>query len=176
MAGGMKGGANNYTTQAILSVTESAANTLTFDKLETGLSVYDKIGWIIARVEWKLSSGTYALFNGTGDTLTMALSMSNNLTSLAQTDPALITQRNFVRLDFGTAANASIFENIYVDDFSGLPGGGLLILPNPLYIALLGSGLTAAANVTARIFFQPITMTGDDFTNLVQARQLLIST
>lgn len=163
-----------YTAQAILQVTETGANTLTFDKLETGVSVYDKVGWVITRAEWRLSGSTLALFNGTGDILTTGLAASNNSSTIADNDPAFYVVRKWLRLDFGTAASASIFSPIYVDDYSTLPGGGLLVLPNPLYIAAQGSGLTGASTVTCRIFFQSVDLGPDDYTNLVQARQLLL--
>jgi len=169
-------GTDLFTSQAELTVTESASNTLTFTKLETGLSVYDKIGWVIARVEWRPSSGTYALFNGTGDVLDCALTMSNGLTALSESDPAIYNFRKFLRLDFGTAANASIFSSTYIDDFSTLPGGGLLVLPNPLYLGIKGTGLTAGATMFTRIFFKAIELSDQDYFNLVQARQLLITT
>lgn len=165
-----------YTSQALLSPTESGANTLTFEKLETGLSVYDKVGWIIARIEWSLSSATLALFNGTTDVLNVALTMSNNLSSLSVDDPANIIMRRWQRTDLGTAASGWIKPLLHVDDFSTLPGGGLLTLPSPLYGAILGQGLSGAAECFIRLFFQAVELSESDYFNLIQARQLLIST
>lgn len=167
--------AGEYCAQAVLSVTESAANTLTFDKLETGLSVYDKVGWVIARVEWRLGATTPGFFNSSGDLIAAALVMSNQLTALNDTDPAVQAIRKWSRLDIGTAASGLFFPTTWVDDYSTLPGGGLLVLPNPLYLAVLGTGLSAAGSCTARIFYRAIDMGQDDYFNLIQARQLLIN-
>ncbi len=166
---------DNYASKAIFQLVESAGSTLTFDKLETGLSVYDKIGWVISRVETRLSAGTMALFNGTGDNLTVALVSTNSLTSLSDSNPAVYSLRNFVRIDFGTAASASITSGSFVDDYTGLPGGGLLVLPNPLYGGIVGSGLSGAASLNMTVFFQAVNLSDQDYFNLVQARQLLIN-
>jgi hypothetical protein len=167
---------SSFTEQAIITVTESAANTLTFAKLTTGVSIYDKIGWIINRLEWRFGGSLNAFFNGTADSLALALTMSNAAASLSDTDPAIIAIRRWQRTDFGTAANAQIQPLTWVDDFSTLPGGGLLVLPNPIYGAALGSGLTTASTTYIRMFFTPVELSDQDYFNLVQARQLLIST
>lgn len=165
--------AGEYVSLAILTGVESAANTLTFEKLESGISIYDHVGWVLSRVEWRLTGGTLALFNGTGDALSSALLMSDKPTSLVDDDPAIYVKRAWTRLDFGTAANARIESTTWVDDYSNLPGGGLLVLPTPLYLGLQGSGLTGAATVYAKLFFKSIDMSNEDYFNLVQARQLL---
>jgi len=165
-----------YTSRAIFTPTESAANTLTFEKLETGLSIYDKIGWVIARVEARLSAATLALFNGTGDSLSLGITMSNSIISIGDDNPAVYSNIALVRLDFGTAANAEIGQRTYIKDYSTLPGGGLLVLPNPLYAGIQGVGLTGAASANISLFYQAVELSDADYFNLIQARQLLIST
>jgi len=167
--------AGAFASQAVLEVTESAANTLTFQKLETGLSVYDKIGWVLNRVEFRLGSGVPALFNASADVLQMALTMSNSLTALADNDPAIYTNLMLYRIDYGTAATGVLAENLYAQDFGMLPQGGILILPNPLYLGVKGTSLTAAASVVARIYYSAIELSDTDYFNLVQSRQLLIN-
>lgn len=167
---------DNFTSQAVFNVTESAANTLTFEKLETGLSVYDKIGWVIQRIEWRLSSAVPALFNSAGDTLSMGLTITNSLTSLGDENPACLTIKRLLRTDYGAAATGIFMPMDYVTDFTTLSGGGILTLPNPLYMGLQGGGLSGAATVVTRIYFKAIELSDTDYFNLVQSRQLLIST
>lgn len=165
-----------FSSQAVFDVTETAANTLTFERLETGLSVYDKIGWVLQRVEYRIASTVPALFNSAADSLIMALTMTNSLTSLSDANPAIITIKRLLRVDYGTAASGELIAQDYIQDFTGLSGGGILTLPNPLYFGLAGSGLSGAASVVCRIYFKAIELTDTDYFNLVQARQLLIST
>lgn len=168
--------ADEYTSQFIISPSEAVAGTLVYEKLETGISVYDKVGWVLSRVEYRLPANVRAMFNGTGDYMIFGLSMSNQNASIADDDPAIITKRMIQRTDFGTAATGSIESNHWIDDYSTLPGGGILILPNPLYGYVQGSGLSSTAAIFCRGFVKAIPMSDQDYFNLVQARQLLIST
>lgn len=165
----------DYAGLALLTGVESAMNTLTYVKLESGISIYDHVGWVLSRIEWRLTGGTLALFNASGDALSAALTMSDKMTSLVDDDPAIYVKRAWTRLDFGTAANARIESTTWVDDFSTLPGGGLLVLPTPLFLGLQGSSLTGAATVYAKMFYKAIDMQDQDYFNLVQARQLLVN-
>lgn len=167
--------AGEYASSATVTVIESAANTLTFEKLEAGISIYDHVGWVLTRVEWRPRVAAYQQFNGSGDALQMALTMSNALAALSDSDPSTYAMKTIARLDLGTAASGAIFPTSLVDDFSGLPGGGLLVLPSPLYLGVAGSGLAAATTVTVKMYFKSIDMTQDDYFNLVQARQLLLN-
>ncbi len=165
-----------FTSSALFQVTESGANTLTWEKLETGLSVYDKIGWVVQRLEFYPSNGLAGLMNASADAQTAALTMTNGLSSLDVANPAVICVNQFFRWDVGVAASGSVQSVPIVYDYSGMAGGGLLILPNPLYLGLQGSGLTAASSLTLKMYFRAIDLTDQDYFNLVQARQLLIST
>jgi len=157
-----------------MTPTETAANTISFEKLEAGLSIYDKIGWVINRIEWRLSNATLGYFNSTGDQLKMAISNSNTPTTIVEDDPRYYAISTWNRVDFGTAASASLEDYRHVDDFSGLPGGGILVLPSPLYCAIQGSGLSTASQGFIRLYFSPIEMAQDDYFSLVQSRQLIL--
>ena len=63
---------DEFVNQAYISVTESALNTLTFAKLETGISIYEKVGWLICRMDYfvTLQVGDFAV---EGDTITFGL-------------------------------------------------------------------------------------------------------
>lgn len=164
-----------YCAQAVIGVTESGANTLTFAKLETGLSVYDKVGWVLNRVEWRPSLTAYSQFNSSGDSLTLALTASSNLSGLSDGDPAIYAIQRFLRVDLGTPASGAVIPIGEEDDYSTFPGGGILVLPNPLYLAALGSGLAAATTSIVRIWYTAIDMADADYFNLVQGRQILIN-
>lgn len=172
-----KAGLDEYASKIVLALTESAGSTLTYDKIETGMSIYDTVGWLIQRVEYQLTPAVAALFNGSGDYIVVAMTSTNSLTSsqISPTNPAIYTYRNFQRLDFGTAANGSIFSGTFVDDYSNLSGGGLFVLPQPLYGAIIGGGLTGAASITATLYVKAIPLADKDYFSLVQARQLLIN-
>ncbi len=164
-----------YVSQAVLTCTESAINTLTFAKLESGLAPLERIGWVIQRVDFKVTSSSLLAFNASGDLLRFALTVSGSLTALNDNDPAIVALKSLARIDIGAAATGMYIDNTFSYDYSQLMGGGLLTLPTPLYLGVVGSSLTAVATVTARIYFYPIEMSTDDYFNLVQSRQILIN-
>lgn len=156
-----------------LSVTESAANTLTFEKIESGLMPLDKVGWVLQKLQFQVSALQY--MNGTGDSITFGICVSNKLTDINPDNSGVIYSRVVQRLDFGAAASASIYDWNYECDLSNLQGGGVLVLPSPLYLAAYGGGLSAASTVLLRAYFFPIVMSDSDYFNLVQSRQILIN-
>lgn len=172
---GKSAGSGSTASQAIISIVESAANTLTFKRLESGLAPLEKVGWILHKILWRLNSGDFALFNGTTDTLELGLVMSNSLTTVSDADPAVISRKVLIRTDLGTAASGNFYNTEMETDFSTLPGGGILILPNPLYGSIQGTGLSGAAGAVIRLFFSPVEMSSDDYFNLVQSRQILVN-
>lgn len=164
-----------YANMAIVSVTESAANTLTFKKLESGMGWNEKTAWVISRIEYNAGSQLAANFNGDGDKLDFGLCMSNSITSPSTTDVNVLDQLTIERADYGAAATAIFKLYPILKDFSTLPGGGLLITPNPLYLFARGTGLVAASSVVARIYYTVISLTPDDYLQLLEARRILSS-
>jgi len=163
----------DFGSQVSLRVTESAANTLTFQKIEGGVVSLARVGWVIQKLFFSLSNFTY--FNTSGDQGTIALTVSNKLTDLAVDNPGVLFQKSFERLDFGTAASGFMTDTTFEVDFSSLLGGGILTLPNPLYLAIQGTGLSNPLVGLVRMYFYELSMADSDYFNLVQSRQTLIN-
>lgn len=164
-----------YSGSTQIQVTESAANTLTFQRLATGIAPAERIGWVLAKFQMLIGAGEWAKFNSSGDALTIALTVSNQLTALSFNDPAIMDLIEVSRIDLGTAASGLFVHGMIEHDFSTLPGGGLLMLPNPVYLGIKGTGLSAAASCVARLYFQTVEMSDSDYFNLVQSRQILVN-
>jgi hypothetical protein len=162
-----------YANMAAVALTQSAANTTTWKKLDTQVSLTEKIAWLINRIE---ATTTYlaSLFNGDGDTLFYALTRSNLITDfLDLAEPSLIFTKMLCRADFGAAAVSLRVDMPIVEDFSTLPGGGILTPATPLYLGIGSTGLAVAANVRMRIYYQPITLTTDQFWQLVETGRVV---
>ena len=166
------GGDDRYVNQAYLSVTESAANTLTFSKLETGINIYEKVGWLISRFDYNFDV-TAANFSAEGDAVYFGLSVSAQITNINLIQDAVIDFNSVIRHDYGTAGNAIIQENPHSKSFADLPGGGLLIPPNPLYIYVKGANLASPVIVTGRMFYTVIKLKTEDFWELVEQRRMI---
>lgn len=159
---------SNLMTQRI---TLSAANTLTFQEIELGLSIFDKVGMLLSRIEYEPSGGTMNEMTASGDELRLALTTSNQLTSLQVDEKSVIHSMVYKRFDAGTAGNANFYNLPFVHDFSQLPGGGILITPRPLYLAGDTDGVASPMVAYIRVYFTVIKLTPADYFELLETRQ-----
>lgn len=161
-----------YAQRAVLSVTQSVANTLTFEQLNLRLGLSQRrTAWIIHRIEWTFAKAAMEEMTASGDLMTIALTTSNQLTTLLLTQQEVITSRELLRLDYGTAGSAEILDRPEISDFMLMPGGGLIVIPNRLYIGLTTTGLASAATAYANIYYTERELRGDDFLELLEASQ-----
>lgn len=167
--------ADKFSNSAVITVTESAANTLTFKKLDTGIPLFEKVAWIIQRIEYFINDLAAGQFNASGDYMTLALTATSSVAFLALEDPAVIDLLQIRRSDFGAAANAYLEKMPWVKDFTSLPGGGLIVAPNPLYLAAKGNGLVAASSSLAKIFYTNYPLAVDEYWELVESRRIIVS-
>lgn len=164
---------DKFANQAMIRCVESAANTLTFKKLETGISLFDKVAWVISRIEYLLSMATYGYFNSTADVLAFGLTTVDTLTTLDIANSAVLDYNYIGRIDLGTAASGGFFFQPFVKDFAALPGGGLIVPPNPIYLAGVGTGLSTASTIVAKMFYTQIVLKPEEFWELVEARRMI---
>jgi len=166
---------DQFVNQAVINCLESAANTLTFKKLETGISLFEKMAWLIQRVEYFFADMTATVFNSTGDKVTVAISTTDQLASLSISNAAVLDILAVQRRDFGAAAVADLYSEPYTKDFSMLSGGGLLVPPNPLYLGVVGSGMAAAMEAVVKIFYTNVELSIDQYWELVESRRIISS-
>ena len=161
-----------YVNQAYLSVVESALNTLTFSKLETGVSIYEKVGWLICRLDYFINT-LAADFGAEADQINYGISVMDTLPSPSLAQAAVIDMNTIVRRDFGAAASGLLRFNPVTKTFADLPGGGLLVPPNPLYIFAEGAGLAGPQTVQVRMFYTVRVLKNEDFWELVEQRRMI---
>lgn len=166
-----KGKADLFVNMAFGSVLESAANTLTFSEIQTGLSIFEKVAWVIHRIQYY--SYSLGLLLAEEDTIMAALVVSNKLSALDLSDPAVIDMVEWGVLYHGTPANATDLVKPMERDFTTLPGGGLIIPPRPLYVAGIGNSLASASSTYMRIFFTHKALSADEYWELVEARRMV---
>lgn len=163
---------DTFVNQAYLSVVESSANTLTFSKLETGVSIHEKVGWVIARLDYDLSI-TAANFGAEGDRVSFGISTSSAITTATLAQSAVIDYNTITRRDLGTAASGMFLRMPVFKTFADLPGGGILVPPNPLFIWTLGAGLGTPMTIQARMFYVVRQLKLEDFWELVELRRMI---
>ncbi len=161
-----------FVNQAYLSVVESGANTATFSKLETGISIYEKVGWLITRIDYNVDCAAAVLTaNALG--ISFGISSMDGIASPSLSMSQIIDYNTRIRSDYGAAASGFLLDRPWEKDFSALPGGGLLVPPNPLYLWAKGIGLAAAQTILARMFYTVIKLKTEDFWELVEQRRMI---
>lgn len=161
---------DKYSNMMVKSISMSAANTLSFDEVDIGLSLFDKVGLQVQRIEYTINKGTLAEMTAANDTIEMALTTNDGISAITTDDRSVIHMYRLRRLDAGTAGNAVFFEQPVVFDFSSLSGGGLLITPRPLYVAMDTSGLASAGTAYLRIFFTVVKLQDSEYFELLETR------
>jgi hypothetical protein len=78
---------------------------------------------------------------------------------------------DFVRLacpSNGTPAMFQIIDSSVTHDFSDFPGGGMLIPPKPLYVAMASTNFSAAGEGYVWIYFTIKTLKDADYFELLE--------
>lgn len=166
---------DQFANLAVITVIESAANTLTFKKLETGISLMDKVAWIINRIEYLVSDLTSTQFNASADSLKIGLSVSNAFSSADFNEPSILDLNLYQRIDWGAAASGVMTLTPFIKDFSSMPSGGIIVPPVPLYLFAKGNNLVGASTVVARLWYTLLPLATDQYWELVEARRVIES-
>jgi len=163
---------DQYCNVAAIDLTESAANTLTVAKFAFPFSIMDKMGLLISRVEYEFAN-LNTVFAASADQIIAGITASATASLIDPTDPGQIDVIKWTRTDFGTAANAIITAAPSIKDFSMLPGGGLLVAPNPLYAAIMGVSAGAAGRVKVKMFYTYMELGTEEYWQLVESRRVI---
>lgn len=164
---------DTYANIAYLSQVESAANTLTFKTLSIATSslLDKKFGLLINRCDLEFSAPN--IFDTSMDFFQTALTVSDSIADLGLSRPEVILRQVWRRVDFGAAASGAVVEYPIVRDFSTMPGGGILVPADRLYIGVLGSGCSAAGTGIIRIYYTVVELNSEDYWQLVESRRIL---
>jgi len=152
------------------SVTESAAATLTFDEIDLGLNVFDKVGILINAIEVDLTS-FYQTADASGERVKLGMSQSNGFAAADMEEKSIIWWQAPYLKFVGTPATAHWLESIWRWDLSTYPGGGLLVTPRPLYFFAEGVAVASAMTFDYRFFFTVVKLAPDEYFELLEFRQ-----
>lgn len=156
-----------------IQVTESAANTLTFNSLSVFSNILTPKGLLIERIEYYPSSAMYVEMTTAADSITFGVAGDDSMATVALDDPQVYDHNTVVRLDFGTAGSASLRDSPIIKDFSGLSGGGRLVPADRVYVYLKGNGLASAGTMTIRFHFTVVDLDAQEYLELAQALRVL---
>lgn len=159
--------ADKYANMLYADVAESAINTLTFEAINVGLSMFDKVGILIHRLEW-YQFDTRVIDDT--DALAFGLCSSDGFSTVNSSQREIIIYHQYKARYFGAAANSVMLFEPLIDDLTTLPGGGLLTTPKPLHIFVKGTNVAAVGAVSLRMFFTIISMKPEEYFELLETR------
>lgn len=152
------------------SIVESGASTLTFSEIDIGVSLFDRAGLLLQRVEFSPTDATLNLMSSASDRVDLAICSSNQITSLAPNQSQVICYDKIHQHSLSDVG-FEILQIPFVHDYSGLIGGGLLVPPKPLYWGIQGSSIGSACTVNARMFFTFVELSDADYFELLETRR-----
>lgn len=162
-----------FVNQAYGEVVPSVTDALSFQEIATGVSTFEKMAWVLQRAHWFVSVATLNELQAVTDAITLAITISDKMTSLGLDDAAVIDMVALYPALHGTAGNMETVKIPIVSDFSTLPGGGVIIPPRPIYIAMQSAGFSAARSASCRIYFTTRKLAADEYWELVEARRMI---
>ena len=158
---------DQFVNRALVQVTTSAADALTFTQMRFGMGIFTGTALVINRIEWTfLNLDEMAAVT---DILHMAITNRDDLAALGPDNMNVLAYKRLQGLAIGTPASWHMADMPYVTDFSQLPGGGLIVPANPLFMAVGTDGFAAAATVQAIMYYLTKELVDADFIELVQS-------
>lgn len=154
-----------------VTLTESAAGTLTFTDLNIGFSAFDRIGLLIHRLEYYPENNLLDSLVADTDFVHFGVAASNQLADINADERAVIDVVRLKAILEGAAATLFFTTLPIVRDYTAMPGGGILVAPRPLYGAVVAGGMAAAINVQLRMYFTTVDMADADYFELLESRQ-----
>lgn len=165
---------DKYANIATIEVTASSANTLTYQELRTQLGIQPNrrtlMAMIIDEINYYPGEAAIAEMTTTGDSIQMALTISNNPTDLMNvTDRRILHVSLMARMDFGVAAGGVMIELPNKHQF--FPP--LIMAEKSLYLAINTSGLASAAILRCRIYYRLVEISETEMLELVEVFRLV---
>lgn len=156
-----------YSNRSFIDITMSAANTITFSQLRFAVGTFQGVGLLLHKIDYYPLTSTIQEIVAAADVLQMGFTVRDDLTTLDPSNQAVISTKEYV-LNRAATAEGEIHMSPNIDSFEGLPQGGLLIPPNPLYAAMNSAGFAAAGRFRAMLYYSFIQLSDRESVELLQ--------
>ena len=158
---------DKYANMANASV-EVTAGALAFTELLTGISLGQGTGIIIDQIDYYINPNMLADFDTDVDTLRIAWTASNSITSIDTDQKSVIHTIAAMRIDFGTSVTdesrtALVFMPITKQFFPPI-----IVAAPRLYLAATGdAGLTGS--VKSRVYFRYVKLSSQEYLEIAES-------
>jgi hypothetical protein len=172
----VKSDGDKFAQLAYLDCTETAANTLTFAKLEVATGALlgkQKYGMVLHQIQYQFGNATRKLLLDEDDILTAAICVNNGISAIDLSYVDVVDNIMLGRNKYGTAASGWLDVEPINHNFSLM--GGLLVPADRLYLGVVGGSLASAARVQCRLWYTMKELSVDEYWDLVEARRIITS-
>jgi len=159
-----------FVNRALQRITMSAANTLTLQQVNFAVGIFQGVAIVLHRIKYYVGSTAWRETSGSTDSFQVGMTVSGQLADIAMTQAEVVDMHEITGVAAGTPANLLLPVLPILSDLTGLPGSGLLVAANPIYVAADSSGLTTAFTVDVEILFTFIELSDADYIELIQSR------
>lgn len=174
MAVAKTGNKDKYCQLAVLSAVESAAGTIAFAKLQAGMNNMmndKKYVMEINRIQYQISPAYTQLLLDDADYINMAITTSENLTTIDLMRVEVIDQALVSAWHYGTAASGQLLEQPITHDFA--VQGGIIVPFENLYLAIQGISMAGVVGCKVRIWYRVVELGVAEYIDLIQALGVL---
>jgi len=141
-----------------VDLTMSGANALTFQEMQFGITLRDRIAIVIDELYYFPTAASLDEMTTLGDSLFWTISISDQPTDIRDlSDRRLLYTKQIKRNDFGTAAGAQLITLPLKESFSP----PLIVLPNRIFLGMDTVGLASAARAFIRMHYRTVSITQD---------------
>ena len=160
--------ADKYSQRLSINLAQAAANTTILSEILSGVPIFEKMAFIIHRFECTPNKSVFPLMTVAEDYIACGLTNSSTLTDVDYEDMEMICRAEWMA---GSSAQPPSATNPlpYVFDFTGLPQGGILVPPKPLYWFVASAGLASVCQFGMRAYFTMRTLTTTEYWELVES-------
>ena len=165
---------DKYANIATLEVTLSAANTLTFQEMQTNLGIdpdrKKAVAMIIDEIDYLPGTTSLTEMTAANDRIDMSITISNNVPVIVDiTDRRILHSATIVRLDGGTAGNFILQRTPFSYQF--FPP--LITAEKRIYLGCMSAGLASAMTLRCRIYYRTVAIDQADFIELAEVFRLV---
>lgn len=158
-----------YPNRAIQRVLQPTNDVLTYAQLRFGFGVFTGSALIIHRIDWYPELAAVASLTANADNLQFALTNRDDMTALQANNMNVFALKEVTPFIVGAVVSLWLADTPWSSDFSNLPGGGLIVPSNPLFVAIDSNALARTSFVDMMMYYTVKQLTDADYVELVQS-------
>lgn len=132
-----------------------------------------KLGLVLHRLEYWYPRTVIAALGGVGEFIYGGVGVANTMTAPGPDDAEVVDMFEMDADILGAVVSKQFVMQPIVHDYSLVPGGGLLVPADRLFLFAMSGGLAATLVLECRFYYTPVELSAEDYWQLVEARHLL---